>query len=349
MRKFRIGLIGLGGMAQEHIRWMKAEGRFDIIAVSDVYEEALAKVGDQLDVAEGKRYLDYNHLIEDTDVDAVVSVTPNNVHADIIRACLQARKPFMAEKPFTRMFEEAESLLELYEQQPIPAMMAFTYRYTPAFRYVRQLVREGEIGTVRSFSVQYLQGWGAAPNNVPYIWRFNKDITGTGTLGDLGSHMIDMARFLIGEFEELSAQLHTIIPQRQDPASGNMVTIEVDDFASFQARMEGGIMGVFQTTRNAIGSGNQHEVSIYGDLGTLHASTLNPNELIWIREEAPGQLARVVVEVPASCKVTQYADFTALLEGSVPDGIAGFMDGYRNQEILDAIIKASETKATVQL
>lgn len=99
MRKFRIGLIGLGGMAQEHIRWMKAEGRFDIIAVSDVYEEALAKVGDQLDVAEGKRYLDYNHLIEDNDVDAVVSVTPNNVHADIIRACLQARKPFMAEKP----------------------------------------------------------------------------------------------------------------------------------------------------------------------------------------------------------------------------------------------------------
>jgi predicted dehydrogenase len=349
MRKFRIGLIGLGGMAQEHIRWMKAEGRFEIVAVSDVYEEALVKVGEQLDVAQGKRYSDYNRLIEDPDVDAVVSVTPNNVHAEIILACLQARKPFMAEKPFTREFEEAKSLLELYEQQPVPAMMAFTYRYTPAFRYVRELVREGKIGAVRSFSVQYLQGWGAEPNNVPYIWRFNKEITGTGTLGDLGSHMIDMARFLFGEFDELSAQLHTIIPQRQDPASGNMVTIEVDDFASFQARMKGDIMGVFQTTRNAIGSGNQHEVSIYGDSGTLHASTLNPNELIWIREEAPGQIARVTVEVPANCRVTQYADFTALLEGTVPDGIAGFMDGYRNQEILDAIIRASETKATVQL
>ncbi|WP_054026314.1 Gfo/Idh/MocA family protein [Bacillus sp. FJAT-28004] len=349
MRKFRIGLIGLGGMAQEHIRWMKAEGRFEIVAVSDVYEEALVKVGEQLDVAQGKRYSDYTNLIEDPDVDAVVSVTPNNVHAEIILACLKARKPFMAEKPFTREFEEAKSLLELYEQQPVPAMMAFTYRYTPAFRYVRELVREGKIGAVRSFSVQYLQGWGAEPNNVPYIWRFNKDITGTGTLGDLGSHMIDMARFLFGEFEELSAQLHTIIPQRQDPASGNMVTIEVDDFASFQARMKGDIMGVFQTTRNAIGSGNQHEVSIYGDSGTLHASTLNPNELIWIREETPGQIARVTVEVPAHCRVTQYADFTALLEGTVPDGIAGFMDGYRNQEILDAIIRASETKATVQL
>jgi len=349
MRKFRIGLIGLGGMAQEHIRWMKADGRFEIVAVSDVYEEALAKVSEQLEVARDKQYSDYNLLIEDPDVDAVVSVTPNNVHADIIRACLQARKPFMAEKPFTRVFEEAVSLLEMYEQQPIPAMMAFTYRYTPAFRYVRELVREGKIGAVRSFGAQYLQEWGAVPNNVPYIWRFNKEITGTGTLGDLGSHMIDMARFLFGEFEELSAQLHTIIPKRQDPASGNMVTIEVDDFASFQARMKGDIMGVFQTTRNAIGSGNQHEVSIYGDSGTLHASTLNPNELIWIREEAPGQLARVTVEVPAHCKVTQYADFAALLEGTVPDGIAGFMDGYRNQEIVDAIIRASESKATVKL
>ncbi|MDQ8739062.1 Gfo/Idh/MocA family oxidoreductase [Paenibacillus sp. LHD-38] len=349
MRKFRIGLIGLGGMAQEHIRWMNAEGRYEIVAVSDVYEEALSKVGEQLAVAPDKRYSDYNRLIEDPDVDAVVSVTPNNVHAEIVRACLQARKPFMAEKPFTRVFEEAVQLLELYEQQPIPAMLAFTYRYTPAFRYARELVREGKIGAVRSFSIQYLQGWGAAPNNVPYIWRFNKEITGTGTLGDLGSHMIDMARFLFGEFEELTAQLHTIIAERQDSASGNRVKIEVDDFASFQARMSGDAMGIFQTTRNAIGSGNQHEVSIYGDFGTIHASTLRPDHLDWVREEAPGQLAKTVIEVPKHCKVTQYADFTALLEGNIPDGLPGFMDGYRNQQILDAIVRASESKTAIHL
>lgn len=349
MKRFRIGLIGLGGMAQEHIRWMKAEGRFEIAAVSDVYEEALVNVGEQLGIAEDKRYTDFNRLIEDPDVEAVISVTPNNVHAEIIHGCLQAGKPFMAEKPFTRAFEEAVPLLELYERQPVPAMLAFTYRYTPAFRYARELIRDGRIGSVRSFSLQYLQGWGAAPNNTPYLWRFNKAVTGTGTLGDLGSHMIDMARFLIGEFEELSAQLHTIIPERHDPSSGTMAKVEVDDFASFQARMTGDAMGVFQTTRNAIGSGNQHEVSVYGDSGTLHASTLNPNQLIWIREEAPGQLATVTLDVPAHFKVTQYADFASLLEGNVPDGVPGFMDGYRNQEILGAIVRASETKATVRL
>ncbi|MGZ9585463.1 Gfo/Idh/MocA family protein [Paenibacillus marinisediminis] len=349
MNKYRIGLIGLGGMAQEHIRRMNAEGRFEIVAVSDVNDDALAIIGDQLGITAGKRYVSFLRLIEDPDVDVVVSVTPNNVHADIIRACLLARKPFLAEKPFTRIFEEAVPLLELYEQQPVPAMIGFTYRYTPAFRYARELVRDGKIGAVSSFSAQYLQGWGAPQYNVPYVWRFDKDITGTGTLGDLGSHMIDLARFIFGEFVELSAQLYTIVPERIDPVSGNMVKIEVDDFASFQARMTGDVLGVFQTTRNAIGSGNQHEISIYGDCGTIHASTLDPDQLIWIREEAPGQLVKMTLEVPNHCKVKQYADFLSMLDGCCTDGLPGFMDGYRNQEVLDAVIRASEGKAVIRL
>lgn len=349
MNKFRIGLIGLGGMAQEHIRWMNEENIYQFVAVSDVNGEAVARVGDQLGIEDGKRYADFKDLIEDPDVDAVISVTPNNVHADIISACLQAGKPFLAEKPFTRVFEEAISLLELYEKQPVPAMIGFTYRYTPAFRYARELIRTGKLGTVRHFSIQYLQGFGVPNQQVPYMWRYNKGITGTGTLGDLGSHMIDMARFLFGEFEEITAQLHTIIPERRDPVTGAMAKIEVDDFASFQARMTDGMMGVFQTSRNAFGSGNQHEVSIYGDHGTVHASTLDPERVVWIREEEPGQLARTTMEVPQHCKVKQYADFAAILRGTPTDGVPGFMDGYRNQEVLDAVVRASETKAVVEL
>lgn len=350
MRKFRIGLIGLGGMAQAHIRWMHEEKCYEIVAISDVNEAALAQVGEQLGISAEKRYPDYRSLIVDQDVEAVVSVTPNNVHAEIVDACLKASKPFLAEKPFTRELEEAIPLLELYKQQPVPAMFCFSYRYTPAFRYARELVRANKIGAVRSFAIQYLQAGGSVLYDTPYIWRFNKEITGTGTLGDLGSHMIDLARFLFdSEFEELSAQLHTIVPQRFDPASGKMARVEVDDFASFQARMSGEIMGVFQTTRNAVGSGNQHEVSIYGDFGTIHASTLNPDQLILIHEVEKGQLARVELEVPARCKVTQYADFQTVLEGAPSDSTAGFMDAYHNQVVLDAIVRASATKTVVQL
>lgn len=349
MRTYRIGLIGLGGMAQEHIRWATAEGRFRFVAVSDVSAEAMARAGDRLGIAAEKRYADFRRLIEDPDVDAVVSVTPNNVHADIVRACLLAGKPFLAEKPFTRVFEEARSLLPLYEERPVPAMIGFTYRYTPAFRFARELVREGKVGKVRSFSIQYLQGWGAAHKNTPYSWRLDKAVTGTGTLGDLGSHMIDMARFLFGEFRELSALMQTIVPERRDPATGNVVKIEVDDFASFQARMADDAVGVFQTTRNAVGSGNQHEVAIYGDTGTIHASTLDPDRVVWIREEEPDQLARTVLEVPKRCRTTEYADFLRLLDGEAPDGLPGFMDGYRNQEVLDAVVRSNEAGAVVRL
>lgn len=349
MRTYRIGLIGLGGMAQEHIRWATAEGRFRFVAVSDVSAEAMARAGDRLGIAAEKRYADFGRLIEDPDVDAVVSVTPNNVHADIVRACLLAGKPFLAEKPFTRVFEEARSLLPLYEERPVPAMIGFTYRYTPAFRFARELVREGKVGKVRSFSIQYLQGWGAAHKNTPYSWRLDKAVTGTGTLGDLGSHMIDMARFLFGEFRELSSLMQTIVPERRDPATGNIVKIEVDDFASFQARMADDAVGVFQTTRNAVGSGNQHEVAIYGDTGTIQASTLDPDRVVWIREEEPDQLARTILEVPKRCRTTEYADFLRLLDGEAPDGLPGFMDGYRNQEVLDAVVRSNEAGAVVRL
>lgn len=347
MKTYRIGLIGLGGMAHAHRHWMKEAGRFEIVAVSDVNEEALMQFGEQLSIDEEKRYADFRQLIQDADVEAVVAVTPNNVHADIIRACLEAGKPFLGEKPFTRTFEEAAQLLELYEKQPVPVMIGFSYRYTPAFRYARELIQAGKIGTVRSFSLQYLQSWGTAEH--PYVWRFDKNITGTGTLGDLGSHMIDMARFLFGEFEELSAQLKTIIPERLESKSGKMIKIEVDDFASFQARMTGDVMGIFHTSRNAVGSGNQHEVSIYGDTGTLHASTLNPEQIIWIREEAPGQLSKITLDAPHHCKVKQYDDFLALLDGKFDESLPGFMDGYRNQQVLEAIVKSSENKHVIQL
>ncbi|MCM3634276.1 Gfo/Idh/MocA family protein [Paenibacillus camelliae] len=347
MKIYRIGLIGLGGMAHAHRQWMKETGRFDIVAVSDVNEEALQRFGNQLGINEEKRYTDFQQLIQDADVEAVVSVTPNNIHANIMRACIEAGKPFLGEKPFTRTLEEAAQLLELYERQPVAAMIGFSYRYTPAFRYVRELIQEASIGTVRSFSLQYLQGWGKADH--PYIWRYDKAITGTGTLGDLGSHMIDLARFLFGEFEELSAQLKTIIPERLDAKSGAKVKIEVDDYASFQARMSGDVMGIFHTSRNAVGSGNQHEVSIYGDTGTLHASTLNPDQIVWIREEASGQLSRITLDVPSHCKVKQYNDFLAMLDGKSGELLPGFMDGYRNQQVLDAIVTSSENKSVVSL
>lgn len=350
MKRYRIGLIGLGGMAESHIREIAKCGGAEVAAICDVNAEALVRVGERLAVPPERQYGSYRQLIADSGVDAVVSVTPNHVHAEIVEACLLAGKPFMAEKPFTRTFGEAERLLKLYEREPVPCMIGFSYRYTPAFRYVRELILTGKIGAVRHFFVQYLQGWGAEPYETAYSWRFDKPISGTGTLGDLGSHMIDMARYLIGEFAELSAQLGTIVRERQERPSGQLRQVEVDDFASFQARMNDGALGVFQTSRNAIGSGNQHEVSVYGELGTLHASTERPEEIVWIRgEEKNGYSSRTIIRVPESVKTTQWADFIGLLNGSPGDRLPVFLDGYRNQQVLDAVIRSDAERRSVSL
>jgi len=347
MKTHRIGLIGLGGMAHSHLNWIKELERFEIVAISDINLSALEQFGERLSIDNSKRYSDYKQLIDDEDVEAVVSVTPNNIHADIMAACIEACKPFLGEKPFTRTIEEARQVFEQFQQKPIPAMIGFSYRYTPAFRYIRELIKQGSIGEVRSFSIQYLQGWGTA--KTPYIWRFDKEITGTGTLGDLGSHMIDMARFLFGEFKGLSAQMKTIIPERIHPETKQLMQVEVDDYASFQARMTGDVMGIFHTTRNAVGSGNQHEVSVYGDFGTLHASTVNPDQIIWIKEEAPDQFVKQIIDVPQQHKLKQYEQFLALLDGTADETLPTVEDGYRNQQVLEAIVQSSEQKTVIEL
>jgi Predicted dehydrogenases and related proteins len=350
MKLFRIGLIGLGGMANVHINGLKNVPNTTITAICDVQHAALEKVGDQLGIPPEKRFTDFHKLIRDEDVDAVVSVTPNLVHAEIMRSCLEAKKPFLSEKPFTMTFDEAEELKRYYEQGPVPAMIGFSYRYTPAFRYAKEWLAQGKIGDVRSFSVQYLQSWGAAVYNQPFVWRLDKSVTGTGALGDLGAHMIDLAHYLIGPFRELSANLETFISSRKSLTSDEWIKVEVDDFASFQARMANGAAGVFQTSRNAIGSGNQLEISLYGDRGTLHASTLHPDKLVWIHiDEESGELVEKKLDVPQRVKLSQWEDFAGLLAGTPSDSLPDFKAGYENQKVLEAVVRSNEWKRTVSV
>src|SRR5690606_2125242 len=146
-----------------------------------------------------------------------------------------------------------------------------------------------------------------------------KSVAGSGTLGDLGSHMIDLAHFLFGRFQELSSQMATLIPERQRAGTDERAKVEVDDFVSFQAFMQNGTAGIFQTTRNAIGSENQLEVFVYGDAGTLHASTVNPGQLIWMHvDEETGLTVEKKLTVPPGARLKQWEDFAGLLAG-VPD------------------------------
>lgn len=355
MDTIRFGFIGLGGMARAHWNNLRRFSGVQLAAVCDTNVESVNRFGDDASIPPKKRYTDYRKLIADPDVNAVVCITPNDTHAAIIRACLEAGKPFMAEKPFTRTFEEAVELMKLYQTKPVVNMIGFSYRYLPQFRYAKQLVESGVLGAVRHISIQYLQGWGSAITNQPMVWRFDKAVAGTGALGDLGSHMIDMARFLAGEFEEVSGRLATFVHERPDPSSGRMVPVEVDDFAAFHALLRPNIPGpdipaVFQTSRNAVGSGNQHEAAIFGDRGTLHVSSENRDSVtVLLHKPGSGAVEREEWKVPGDLGLDQWDEFLKVLRGGHSDLITTVVDGYLNQAVLEAVVVSDRERRHVKL
>jgi len=352
MEEVRIGVIGLGGMSRWHMKNLRGIPGVRITAICDVSKQALAEVGDELGLPAEMRMSDMEALIRSPEVAGIVSVTPNDSHARIIDLCIREGKPLLAEKPLTRTLAEADRAAELYRSSPIPMLINFSYRNGPAFQLAKRWVEEGKLGRIHHLFVQYMQDWGAAVKMTPYVWRFDQAVTGTGALGDLGSHMLDLAEYIAGDaIAEVQAMLQTIVPERPDPQTGEPRQVQVDDFACFHARFDGGAVGVFQTSRNALGCGNQHEITLYGERGTLHASTLNDGQLRWTYLTPDGgETVTETIDAPADGGLDPWAAFVGLVRGeSRHPAYAGFEDGYRNQRLLDAVVRASESRSTMRV
>lgn len=346
-----IGMIGLGGMFRHHLKLVNELEYVEIEALCDVNEEQMRIVAEELGINEDKLYTNYEAIIRDPKVHAVISIVPNRYHAEILRLCIAHGKPVMSEKPFTRNYEEAKELKDLYDLHPIPCMVGFSYRYVPSFRLAKQLLADGRLGPIQHIFVQYLQEWGAAPFKTPYSWRFSQTESGTGALGDLGSHMIDCARYLVGEFTSISGQLSTMVEKRKlSKTDDTLIQVDVDDFSSFQADLEGGVKGVFQTSRNAIGCGNQLEVTLYGEQGAIRVCCERPEQLdYWSIVPGEERAVHETLQVPSKFRRNQLDDFLDLLHWREVPGAPSFKDGYENQRVLDAIIRSSATRAWIEL
>ncbi|BBI31733.1 Gfo/Idh/MocA family protein [Cohnella abietis] len=349
MKEIRLGLIGLGGMASVHAEQVEQISGAAITAICDRDSVKVAEWGTKLGIDEGSRYSDPEDLIKNAEIDAVLSITPNNVHYEIIRLCLIHDMPIMTEKPFTRTYEEAKALLELSEANNTTCMVGFSYRYTPSFRMAREMIRSGKIGQVRHVFFQYLQQWGGPLFDTKMNWRLDRSITGSGALGDLGSHMVDAARFLIGEPIEISSLMSSLITEREDPVTGNPVQVDIDDFAAFVAVLEQGIPAVFQTSRNAYGSQNQFEISVFGDTGSLQMGWEYGDTLKWVHPDEEGNQVREEINVPDEYRLKQLQDFIDLLRGTVREETATLRDGYLNQRALEAIEQAHLSKKAVKV
>jgi len=225
---------------------------------------------------------DWRALIERDDVQLIDIAAPGRLHAPIAIAALQAGKHVLCEKPLANTLAEAETMAAAAEAaypQGARAMVGFNYRRVPAIALARRLVEQGRIGQLRHFRAVYLQDWLVDPDS-PLTWRMQAEQAGSGALGDLGAHIVDLARFLTGdEIAGVSAVSATFTAERPLPDGSGTGPVTVDDAVVFSARFRSGALGSFEATRYAAGRKNGLRIELNGSAGSLAFDLERLNEL----------------------------------------------------------------------
>lgn len=323
---------------------------------------------------------DWRKVVEDPEIDIIDIVTPNDSHAEIAIAAAKAGKHIISEKPLARTAAEAKTMLDAVKEAGVKHMVAFNYRRTPAVALAKKYIEEGRIGKILNFRGTYLQDWSADPNS-PLSWRFQKERAGSGALGDIGTHVIDYARYLVGDISEVMAVAKTWIGERPIQSGGvdKLGTVkaeadvpkgkvDVDDEFSTLIKFDNGAVGSIEATRNAWGRNNFLTFEIHGEKGSLYFNYERRDELQVCFSDDPSDSRgfRTVYTGPAhpygeglwpipalgigygETKIIETYDFLKSIaeDTSVsPD----FEDGYQIAVISDAILESAEKGVWVNL
>jgi len=305
---------------------------------------------------------DWEDVIDDVDV--FYNLGPNHVHAEPSIAALEAGTPVFCEKPLAPTLEGAEAMAAAAADAGVPAGCAFNYRFVPAIRYAKNLLEAGELGEIHHVRGRYLQDWLVDPD-APWSWRNDAEMAGSGALGDLGSHTLDLVRFLVGdedlagEIERISGHLETFVEERPVEGSDDHRPVTVDDAYTAQAAFENGAIGSFEASRFATGHKNDHTIEIHGSTGSLRFSLERLNELEVLREGARGYETVLVTDEDdpyvdhwwppghiigwEHTFVHENYEFLSAVAANDPDAFApSFEDGLAAQRLLDAIERSDD-------
>jgi predicted dehydrogenase len=316
-----------------------------------------------------KAYTRWQDLVNDPDVQVFDNGGPNNAHAEPCIAAAQAGKHVFCEKPLARTAEEAKAMLDAVEKAGVKHMVAYNYRFVPAIVHARNLIASGALGRIFHFRAVYLQDWIIDPN-FPMTWRFTKEVAGSGSLGDLGSHILDLGRFLVGEPTKVMGMLKTFITERPD-GEGGRAQVDVDDAVTALLEFDNGALGTIEATRFANGHRNGNMWEINGENGSIkfNLERLNELDVYWGdgRKETLGFTNVLISEGyhpyweywwPAGHMIgwehTFVHEFHHFFDAIVnnkdvaPYG-ATFVDGYRNNVICDAITESAQTGRMVDI
>ena len=384
-KPLRIAMIGHQFMGRAHSNAWRQVGRFFDLPVEPVMKVVCGRDAERTRQAAAKlgweeASTSWEEVVRRPDIDAVDICTPADLHLPIARAAAAAGKAVLCEKPLARNLAEAEEMLAAVRRAGVVHMLCHNYRRVPAIALARQLVSgddgqgvrqpaNGEdvrdriaskIGRIFHFRAVYLHDRGIDPR-APWTWRHDKARAGSGALGDLGSHVIDLARFLVGEIAEVCGTMQTFIAERPDASTGAPAPVDVDDAALALLRFQNGALGSLEVSRFGMGRKNFNRVEVSGDRGTLIFNLERLNELQLYLEEGPTSGFRTILVTHKQHPyiaawwppghligyehtfVHTVLDFCrGVAEGQAPT--PNFEDGVMGHRVLDAIERASASR-----
>ncbi len=319
-----------------------------------------------------KYYTDWRKMLEDDRIQLFDNGGPNDEHAAACIAAAQAGKHVLCEKPLARTAVEARQMLDAVNAAGVKHMTAFNYRFVPAIRQARNLIESGALGRIYHFRAVYLQEWIMPHYNMPMIWRLEKKTAGSGALGDLGAHIVDLGRFLVGEVKSVSAMAKTFIAERPLAGGSGVGKVDVDDAFAAVVEFDNGAIGTLEATRFAAGRKNFNCVEVNGEKGTIrfNLERMNELEVFWVGEqpkETQGFHSVLIGEGyhpwianwwPSGHiigwehtfvhEITHLLDCIVNDKGVAPYG-ATFEDGYRAAVVCDGILASANTRRQVDL
>ncbi len=354
-----VGMLGYAFMGKAHSNAFKKIAYMTwppplvprLVSIAGRNEEAVRNAAERYGYE--RWTTDWHDLVSDPEIGLFDNGGPNSLHAEPTIAAAEAGKHVLCEKPLGRTADESYEIWRRVAATGVKHLCAFNYRFVPANRLARDMIEAGELGEIRHFRGRYLQDWGDDPSLD--TWRFHADEAGSGALGDLGAHVIDLARSLVGEFATVAGLAKTFLPGR-----------EVDDAIEAAVTFENGAVGTIEATRLALGRRNALQWEINGTKASLAFDMHRLNELQVFR--ADGDRARGFKTVLVSEPDHPWWDFWwppghiigwgetfvheihHLLKAIAENGEVGpvgatFEDGYRAAEVCDAIVRSSESGA----
>ena len=295
-KTLRVGLIGYRFMGRAHSNaWRQAPRFFHLKANVELHticgrhaagvQAARAQLGWQ------KATTDWHEIVESPLIDIVDIVTPNHLHAEMAIAAVKNGKHVLCEKPLALNVKQAEAMVAAANKAKVVHMVCHNYRRIPAIALAKRMIGEGALGRIFHFRARYAQDRLADPE-FPLDWRLQKETSGCGVHSDINSHVIDLGRYLVGEFEQVCGLLNTFIPERPladalAKGARRMGKVTVPDSAMFMGRMENGVLANVEATRYALGRKNHIAIEINGSKGSIYFDFEDMNRLKFYNGDDP--------------------------------------------------------------